>query len=137
MATKLNNTDTFIAKLLAPLPEAEEQVDSPRFLVSIQKDMLQAWFAGIKRIRIAEADQLLASVAFEASGERYITDVTPAALRCQAAMRRRQEAEREQCLMPAPRAVELRWKKRLMRYWRDVPADIADILARDESRLAA
>lgn len=124
MATKPLNTDLFFAQLLAPLPEGEEQVMSPTYIRHLQQD----WSRAMRNVRFAEAEHLVSAIGSELSiaGIKEHHSVYT--------FRNLREAQAEQCLVPAPTAKELRWKKRLMRDILDRP-EVAEAISRDEARL--
>lgn len=124
MASKALSTSTFIAQLLAPLPEGEEQVMSPTYIRHLQQD----WSRAMRNVRFAEAEHLVSAIGSQLSiaGIKEHHSVYT--------FRNLREAQAEQCLVPAPTAKELRWKKRLDRSVLQRP-EVAAAIARDEARL--
>lgn len=94
------------AKLLAPLPDGEERVASPRFLKRLENDRRIPWEAGLQALHEAEAAHTLA-VARDRREKttflaRYSLDSYKALV----------SARDAQCCIPAPSARETRWKAR-------------------------
>lgn len=116
----------FIAQLLAPLPADEEQVCSSSFIGHLRED----WNRGMDEVRYADAGH-----AHEAIGLRLkiIGHTEHVSLLM---FRNLIEAQAEQCLIPAPTAKELRWKKRLLPSVIERP-EVQAAIARDEARLAS
>ncbi len=135
MAAKPYAIDTFVAQLLAPIADSEEQADTKAYRKQIKSDMERAWNFGMERIRVAEALQVVAWEAFRLSGERYVSDPTPRAVAVNKAFQALLAIELKQCLIPAPTAVQMRWKKRNVdaRHQTD---EIKAAIARDEARFA-
>lgn len=107
MAVRAHSTTAFIDKLLAPLPEGEEPADSLRYRKQIERDLYHAWNAGMMRVELASARHMVAA-------REHQLDIS----RCDRtweAYKARMEAEQAQCLIPAPTAMELRWKKRAVK----------------------
>lgn len=132
----------FIAKLLAPIAAEEEQADTLEHGRAMRADARQAlrkaeqrWIIAMDKVRVAEAAHTIARAAFESSGERYVTDATPFAIRAQRAWGDRILAEEAQCLIPAPTAKELRWKKRVVGHRSNLPEKVVAVIAADEARL--
>lgn len=126
----------FIAQLLAPIPTAEEQADTKAFRKAILHDMHRAWSAGVVKIDLARAEQVVAMDEFRRGGGRYHNDGSQAGRKVQGAIAKRLVLEHLQCLIPAPTAVQMRWKQRLTKHWRAVPAEIADAIASDAARFS-
>ena len=122
----------FMEKLLAPIPANEEPVDTPEFRKLIAGDMMRVWLAGMEHVRRAEAMHTIAAIDRKLSGEPI--GFGPKERANLAAFQGRCRVEEAQCLIPAPTAAELRWKKRVTKY-RKVPQGVADAIAADEARL--
>ncbi len=123
MPTKTLNIAVFTAKLVAPLPAAEVQS------ADFTRDLAQDWNRGMEDVRYAEYGHF-----YEATGRRL--GVVGHCQRVADQMCKNwQEAQAEQCLIPAPTAKELRWKKRLLSHIRD-REEVAAAILRDEARLA-
>lgn len=127
-------SSAFIAQLLAPIPATEEQADTKAFRKAILHDMHRAWSAGVVKIEFAHAEQMVATDEFRRSGGRHTKDGSPAGMKVEAAIDKRMALGRAQCLIPAPTPVQMRWKQRHIKYWKEVPADVADAIARDAAR---
>lgn len=123
----------FMEKLLAPIPANEEPVDTPEFRRLIAGDMMRVWLAGMEYVRRAQAAHTYAAIDRNLSGEPI--GFGPKEQANLAAYQERCRVEAAQCLIPAPTAVELRWKKRVMKC-RKIPQEVADAIAADEVRLA-
>jgi hypothetical protein len=123
--TKLDYSK-FMGALLAPLPNDSEPLESPEFI----KHLLHDWRRGMEEVQYAEAGH-----AHEAIGLRL--GIVGHSDRVNLLMYKNwMDAEAEQCLIPAPTAKELRWKKRRMLAIQKRP-EVAAAIARDEARFAA
>jgi hypothetical protein len=124
-ATANLDLQSFIANILAPIPEGDEQADTPKFRSQIARDINRAWEEGKRRLRDAK-------VLLEA--ERVKDFHSPAERACLAQL----HAETlRQCLLLAPTEKELRWKKRETD-WRGqlLPEAVKRAIALDEKRFS-
>jgi hypothetical protein len=113
---------SFLANVLAPIPEGEEQADTPAFQKTIARDMNKAWQRGMDRIRPLQAAHRAAFLN-PGSGDIF---------RLAAQIR---DEVRRQYAIPSPTQKELQWKKREM--WRLLkPDEVSGLIARDEKRFA-
>jgi hypothetical protein len=117
----------FFERLLAPIAESEEQPDTPAYRKRIERDMYMIWAKAMEAVEVAAAYHTIAAIAERNSDDRLST-------KCWDAFCRRIDAERAQCLIPAPTMKEVRWKKRCMA---DVirETEVAAAIAADEARL--
>jgi hypothetical protein len=123
-ATDLN---LFMDRLLAPVTEGEEQPDTPAFRKLIERDMYKVWSRAMEAVQVAAAHHTIAAIAERNSGDGLSTKGWDA-------WARRLDAERAQCLVPAPTMKEVRWKKRLLpTLIRET--EVAAAIAADEARL--
>lgn len=99
MASRAPITSTFIAKLLAPLPEAVEQANDRRFLRQLQIDLSERWWRQMTKTRRAEHLRLAQE---ENCG-------TPECWAYHAPCA-------EQMLVPAPDRAALKWKRAHRRF---------------------
>lgn len=118
------NIAAFLAVLMGPIPESEEQADTPEFRKQHQKDLLKIWEAGKARLRtigtLRKAECIKDWRSKEA--QRLLTEYN---------------AERwRQCLLMSPTEKELRWKKREAQEWRRPPDNVLQAIALDEKRFA-
>jgi hypothetical protein len=128
-------TSAFMAKLLAPIPEDQEQADTKQFRAQVTRDMMRAWRQGMRLVEVAAAHHRIAADAFTRSGEASCWGPEPAGVGLTVAYRALVSAQQDQCLIPAPTPVQLRWKQRHMRA-RQIPDRIAQAIAADLARFA-
>lgn len=130
MATKAHSTSAFMTKLLAPLPEGEEPVASKGFVRAIRHDIWVAWRRGQMAMHEARDAHKASAIAdrhgLRSDGIMTVDDAWDKYVGLQAS----------QCLIPAPTMVELKWKKRRSPWILERPG-VAEVIARDEKRLAA
>lgn len=126
MTASLQST-AFVAKLLAPLPEGEEQVATPKFLRQVENDITMPWRKGMEHVDLAQARHTVNALEKRLG----FTNSDEPALKTYRALI---AAERRQCLIPAPTAKELRWKLRLVPSTIDTP-EIVAVIAEDRARL--
>lgn len=117
----------FLEQLLAPIPDSEEQADTPAFRKRIERDRLMPWSKAMEAVKVAEARHTIASITARNSGEHLSAET----LRT---WRGLLDAQRAQCLVPAPTMKEVRWKKRRLPQIVREP-DIAAAITADEARL--
>lgn len=127
MATHMD-ISAFLTNLLAPLPEGEEPVDTPKFRKTMERDICEPWRHGMQYVDLAVARHQAAAIEHRLSGLDGIGD------ECHSAYVLRKEAERRQCLIPPPTAKELRWKLRSLAAISDC-AEVKAAIAADRARL--
>ena len=116
----------FFANVLAPIPDTEEQADTPQFRKLIKKDMELAWWKGREALR--KIDTLRKAELIKSWNSAEATRL----------LKEWREGVLRQCLLPAPTERELRWKKKetSWRYPGGLPPAAAKAIAADEKRLA-
>ena len=134
MATKTLNVAAFTAKLLAPLPASEKQVDDKITLRQIVDDMQVVWDRGMAHVHLAHHRRDVAWYTFVIAGNR--TSLPEYAVYC-VLMNAVGDAVARQLLIAAPKMKELRWKRDMMKARRYAEnANAVALMARDEIRLA-
>jgi len=124
MKPRILDISAFMDRLLAPLPDGEEAVRSASFVRQIAKDLRPAWYAQLRKMRLAQARHTVATYegmtgdnkAGGDSFERYLHEVG------------------NLMLTPCPTREQLREKKGLRKLGGGSPDWEAAIL-RDEARL--
>lgn len=117
----------FLEQLLAPIPDSEEQADTPAFRKRIERDKLMPWRKAMEVVEVAKARHTIAAITGRNSGDHLSAEIL-------ATWSRLVAAQRAQCLVPAPTMKEVRWKKRQLPSLIREP-DIAAAIAADEARL--
>ena len=97
MTASLQST-AFLAKLLAPLPEGEEQVSTPKYLRQVQNDITLPWRKGMEHVELAEARHTVSALERRLGIE---SSHLPSIITWRALV----EAWRRQCLIPAPSVI--------------------------------
>ncbi|KQS48249.1 MULTISPECIES: hypothetical protein [unclassified Sphingomonas] len=142
MASKIiDRGSVFLQKLVAPLPEFEEQVATDDFLKQIardlrqiERDMKQVWRRSLENVEYAEALHRIAAINFRNSPEAAQHSFGQRSLELTKAYKSVCEQRAAQCLIPAPTSAELRWKKRWAKN-RTVPDEVIKAISSDEARL--
>ena len=125
MTASLQST-AFLAKLLAPLPEGEEQVSTPKYQRQLQYDITLPWRKGMEHVELAEARHTVSALERRLGIE---SSHLPSIITWRALV----EAWRRQCLIPAPTAKELRWKLRQSISAEDAP-EVQAVIDADQKR---
>ena len=115
-------SSAFIALVLGPIPETEEQADTAKFRKQVTADINRVWQAGKDRLK---RTRLFLDAERAKSGESRVT---------LALVREFHKEALRQCLIPAPSEKELRWKKREVEWRNDLPEAVKEAIARDEKR---
>lgn len=122
-------TSTFIAQLLAPLPEGEEQADTPSYRRQVERDITRPWDRAMLKVKLADARHTCLAIS------EQLGLISKNSRDTLIAYKEWQEAISRQCLIPAPTEKQLRWKKRESK-WTNPTADVLAAIAADERRFA-
>ena len=127
MATKPPITSAFIAKLLAPIPSHEEQADTKKYWSGMARTEKAVWIRAMETVKYFEAQHKMAALSILNALDN------PTLLSAGEACRQYRAAIEVQCLVPAPTAVEARWKRRMMK-GHTMPQDVSDAIEADDAR---
>lgn len=126
MATSAHNISSFVDKLLAPLPDSEEQAATPKFMRQVENDITMPWRKGMEHYELAAARHTVSALEKRLG---FTTSEEPGLKTYRALI----NAERVQCLIPAPTAKELRWKLRQDSRMLQEP-EVQAVIAEDRKR---
>ena len=136
MASKITDRGSvFLQKLVAPLPEFEEQAATPKFLKQIERDMKQVWRRHMENVEYAQALHRIAAINFRNNPDAKSSCWGTGSQELMDAYKAASEQCAAQCLIPAPTPAEMRWKKRWAKN-RKVPDAVAEAISADEARFA-
>ncbi|MBB4099775.1 hypothetical protein [Sphingomonas kyeonggiensis] len=104
MASKARITSTFIAELLAPLPDGSEAVDDKAYLRTLKADMEAVWRKGMIRVHIAGHERSAEDL------RRVMAARDGVKLDSSECFQRYLEECSRQMMIPAPGKAALAWK---------------------------
>jgi len=120
--SSIPNTEAFLARVFAAIPDGEEQADTRAFRKLLKLDMLSVWNAGMARVVQLEAAHRVLCLT------RCGPDIRVAFQLLRIEITR-------QCRIPAPTEKGLRWKKRQIKFQYRPIEPIEQAIALDEKWL--